>query len=192
MILKKVNDSKDEIDQNHLATIIYTSGTTGTPKGVMLSHRNIVSNALSGKQSFPFPDEPEERVLSFLPLNHIFEKCVSYIYLFSYISIYYAESLETIGENLREVKPMGLPQYPACLEKVFERIMNAGRELKGVKRALFFWAVNLAEKYDDSKNQGPIYNTQLALANKLIFSKVARCAWWKYSFYSYRWRRMPG
>lgn len=170
-LLQKVNEIKATIPVSHLATIIYTSGTTGTPKGVMLSHRNIYSNVQFSKESFPFNDAPESKVLSFLPLNHIFEKTVTYIYLYSGISIYYAESLETIGDNLREIKPDGFTTVPRLLEKVFERIMSKGNELTGIKRKLFFWAVDLAEKYDNLKSGGFWYNIQLAIANKLIFSK---------------------
>ncbi|MEP6512337.1 MAG: long-chain fatty acid--CoA ligase, partial [Parafilimonas sp.] len=169
--LQRVEQVKSTIDTNHLATIIYTSGTTGTPKGVMLTHKNILSNALLSKESFPFPDAPNYKVLSFLPLNHIFEKCVSYIYLFSGIGIYYAESLESIGDNLREVKPEGFTTVPRLLEKVFERIMSAGRNLTGIKKKLFFWALNLAEKYDNLVSGGPLYNMQLSIANELVFSK---------------------
>ena len=169
--LAKVEAIKAGIPASHLATIIYTSGTTGTPKGVMLSHSNIYNNVLFSKNSFPFPDAPSTKVLSFLPLNHIFEKTATYIYLFSCISIYYAESLETIGDNLKEIKPDGFTTVPRLLEKVFEKIMAKGNELSGVKRKLFFWAVELAEKYDNIKSGGLLYNMQLALANKLIFSK---------------------
>jgi len=170
-LLQKVKEVKTTIPVSHLATIIYTSGTTGTPKGVMLSHRNIYSNVQFSKESFPFNDAPESKVLSFLPLNHIFEKTVTYIYLYSGISIYYAESLETIGDNLREIKPDGFTTVPRLLEKVFEKIMSKGNELTGLKRKLFFWAVDLAEKYDNLKSGGLWYNIQLAIANKLIFSK---------------------
>lgn len=169
--LQQVESIKKTIPVSHLATIIYTSGTTGTPKGVMLSHKNIYSNVQFSKESFPFNDAPETRVLSFLPLNHIFEKTCTYIYLYSGISIYYAESLETIGDNLREVKPDGFTTVPRLLEKVYERIMAKGAELTGIKRKLFFWAVGLAEQYDNRKSNGPWYHLQLALANKLIFTK---------------------
>jgi long-chain acyl-CoA synthetase len=169
--LQEVNTIKQTIPPSHLATIIYTSGTTGTPKGVMLSHKNIYTNLIFSKESFPFNDAPQSKVLSFLPLNHIFEKTVTYIYLYSGISIYYAESLETIGDNLREVKPDGFTTVPRLLEKVFERIMSKGNELTGIKRKLFFWAVDLAEKYDNRISGGPLYNMKLAIANKLIFSK---------------------
>ena len=169
--LEKVTEAKAMVPTEHLATIIYTSGTTGTPKGVMLKHSNIYTNVYYSKVSFPFNDAPETKVLSFLPLNHIFEKMCTYIYLFSGISIYYAESLETIGDNLKEVKPDGFTTVPRLLEKVFEKIMTAGSHLTGTKKKLFYWAVGLAEKYDNQKSGGWWYDTQLAIANKLIFSK---------------------
>jgi long-chain acyl-CoA synthetase len=123
------------------------------------------------KESFPFEDRPDFKVLSFLPLNHIFEKMVSYIYLFSGNSIYYAESNDTIGANLLEVKPDLFTTVPRLLEKVYERIMARGAALKGFKRMLFFWAVEVGKKYDNNLDQGVWYNLQLSLANKLVFSK---------------------
>ena len=162
---------KASIKAHHCATIIYTSGTTGFPKGVMLSHRNIVSNVENGKISFPFSDNPQGRTLSFLPLNHIFERLASYIFMSSGHSIYFAESMESIGENLKEVQPTVFCTVPRLLEKVYEKIMAKGAELTGVKKQLFFWAVDLANKYDNLKSGGLSYNLQLALANKLIFSK---------------------
>ncbi|MFN3299032.1 MAG: AMP-dependent synthetase/ligase [Sediminibacterium sp.] len=170
-LLAQVETIKKQVPAEQLATIIYTSGTTGTPKGVMLSHSNIYTNVQFSKKSFPFNDAPESKVLSFLPLNHIFEKTCTYIYLYSGISIYYAESLETIGDNLKEIKPNGFTTVPRLLEKVFEKIMSKGSELTGTKRKLFFWAVDLAEKYDNRVSGGAWYNLQLAIANKLIFSK---------------------
>lgn len=169
--LAALEDLKKTILADHCATIIYTSGTTGTPKGVMLSHRNIVSNVANSKTSFPFADSPHARALSFLPLNHIFERMVSYIYITSGISIYYAESLETIAENLKEVKPHLFTTVPRLLEKVYEKIMEKGAALTGVKRKLFDWAVALGSRYDNIKSGGAWYNIQLALANKIIFSK---------------------
>ena len=180
--LTAISQVKKNIPAAHLATIIYTSGTTGTPKGVMLSHRNIYSNVQFSKESFPFHDAPGTKVLSFLPLNHIFEKTCTYIYLYSGISIYYAESLDTIGDNLREVSPNGFTTVPRLLEKVFERIMAKGNELKGIKRNLFYWAVALAEKYDNKISGGCWYNLQLALANKLIFNKWREALGGKVSF----------
>jgi long-chain acyl-CoA synthetase len=157
------------IGYEDLATIIYTSGTTGTPKGVMLSHKNILSNVTSSMPCFP-PGE-NLRALSFLPLNHIFERMVSYLYLFKGTSIYYAESLDTIGDNLKEVQPQLFTTVPRLLEKVYERIMIKGSELTGIKKKLFYWAHDLAEKFDINQPLSAGYRLQLALANKLIFSK---------------------
>ena len=170
-LLDQVASIKKIIPVTQLATIIYTSGTTGVPKGVMLSHQNIYSNVMFSKESFPFEDAPDSKVLSFLPLNHIFEKMVTYIYLYSGISIYYAESLDTIGDNLKEIKPDGFTTVPRLLEKVFEKIMAKGAEQTGIKKKLFFWAVALGEKYDNINSGGFWYNLQLAVANKLIFTK---------------------
>jgi long-chain acyl-CoA synthetase len=167
--LSKVKLIAGAVQSKDLATIIYTSGTTGIPKGVMLSHQNILSNVIA---SIPcFPPVENSRALSFLPLNHIFERMVTYIYLMKGTSIYYAEGLETIAENLREVKPHLFTTVPRLLEKIYDRIMLKGMELTGMKKKLFFWAHDLANKYEINKNQGISYNMQLAMANKLIFSK---------------------
>jgi len=165
----RVKEIAANVKYEDVATILYTSGTTGTPKGVMLTHRNILSNVVACLPCFP-PGE-NMRSLSFLPLNHIFEKMVSYLYLFKGTSIYYAESLDTIGENLKEVKPHMFTTVPRLLEKVYDRIMQKGNELTGIKKKLFFWAHGLAEKFEINQNQGLWYNIQLKLANKLIFSK---------------------
>jgi long-chain acyl-CoA synthetase len=167
----KLEAIKKNISADHCATIIYTSGTTGEPKGVMLSHRNIVSNVMNSIKSFPFEKDVEARALSFLPLNHIFERMVSYIYIYSGISIFYAETLESIGENLKEVKPNIFCTVPRLLEKVYEKIMSKGASLSGVKRKLFDWAVALADSTTTKRPGGWAYNLQLALANKLVFSK---------------------
>jgi long-chain acyl-CoA synthetase len=169
--LQQVEQLRQSIPADHTATIIYTSGTTGTPKGVMLSHKNIATNAFLSKKSFPFYDDPNTKVLSFLPLNHIFEKLVTYIYLYSGNSIYYAESLETIGDNLKEVQPNGFTTVPRLLEKVYEKIMTTGKNLTGIKKKLFSWSVALGEKYDNNISGGWWYNLQLSIANKLVFSK---------------------
>jgi long-chain acyl-CoA synthetase len=170
--LTRIPALADRIKYEDLFTIIYTSGTTGTPKGVMLSHKNVLSNVLSSIESaFNEIGVAGNKALSFLPLNHIFERMVTYIYLFGGTSIYYAESLETIGDNLKEVRPTLFSTVPRLLEKVYEKIMMKGMELTGVKRKLFFWAHDLADRFELHKNQGFWYNTQLSLANKLVFSK---------------------
>ncbi|HEV7783156.1 MAG TPA: long-chain fatty acid--CoA ligase [Chitinophagaceae bacterium] len=166
---ERIKPVADKIGYEDLATIIYTSGTTGTPKGVMLSHRNILSNVMACIPCFPPGDEM--RSLSFLPLNHIFERMVTYLYLFRGTSIYYAESLETIGDNLKEVKPHMFTTVPRLLEKVYDRIMQKGNSLKGISKKLFFWAHGLAEKFEINTNQGFLYNLKLGIANKIIFSK---------------------
>ena len=153
-----------------LATIIYTSGTTGNPKGVMLTHKNIVSNIHDSMPAFTFAGT-NSKALSFLPLNHIFERMVTYIYLNAGVSIYYAENMDTIGLNLREVKPLVFTTVPRLLEKVYERIMNTGLELKGIKRVLFFWALDLGKKYDNINKGSLWYQLQLAIANALVFKK---------------------
>ncbi|MFT3979617.1 MAG: long-chain fatty acid--CoA ligase [Ferruginibacter sp.] len=163
--------NRETIRAEDCATIIYTSGTTGKPKGVMLSHRNLVSNVLNSVASFPFQERPDAKALSFLPLNHIFERMISYLYIHTGVSIYYAESLETIGDNLKEVKPNMFTTVPRLLEKVYERIMSKGAEQTGIKKKLFYWAVDLAKDYDNLKKGTLGYRMQLALANKLIFSK---------------------
>ncbi len=166
--LGRLSAISDKIDYKDLATIIYTSGTTGTPKGVMLSHENILSNVVA---CLPCMPRGPLKVLSFLPLNHIYERMLTYLYLFSSSSIYYAESMDTIGDNLKEVKPQMFVTVPRLLEKVYDRIMQKGSELTGVKKKLFFWACGLGARYEINKKMGFWYDMQLSLANKLIFSK---------------------
>jgi len=170
--MEKMRGIRDSIGYDDLCTIIYTSGTTGTPKGVMLSHKNILSNVMNVEEVFrPIVTSRNDRSLSFLPLNHIFERMVSYIYMFYGCSIYYAESLDTIGDNLKEVQPTVFATVPRLLEKVYDRIIAKGSELTGLKKKLFFWAVNIGNRFEVDKDQGWWYRFQLALANKLIFSK---------------------
>jgi long-chain acyl-CoA synthetase len=168
-ILSGIKAISNKIKNEDLVTIIYTSGTTGTPKGVMLSHKNILSNVLDSMPCFP-PGE-NLKALSFLPLNHIFERMISFLYLFKGTSVFFAESIETIPQNLKEVKPDLFTTVPRLLEKVYEKIMQKGNELKGLKRKLFFWAHDLASKFEINKKKGFFYNLQLSLANKIIFNK---------------------
>lgn len=167
---KKLSEIMSMVDPESLATIIYTSGTTGTPKGVMLSHRNIVSNVISATRKFPF-DEKNQTALSFLPLCHIFERTFIYGYLHNNIGVYYAESLETISENLKEVRPYFMTAVPRLLEKVYDKIYAKGNELNGIKKILFFWAVKIALQFEPYNQMGVFYNFKLAIAKKLILSK---------------------
>jgi len=157
------------IRKEDTATIIYTSGTTGFPKGVMLSHHNIMSNLLAA--AVRVPCKAGDKSLSFLPLNHIYERMLTYMMMYSSIGIHYAESMETIGDNLKEIKPQVFSTVPRLLEKVYDKIVAKGMELTGVKRKLFFWALDLGLRYEFKGANGWWYETQLKLANRLIFSK---------------------
>lgn len=165
----RIEKIKNSIQEKDLATLIYTSGTTGNPKGVMLSHENLVSNAVASRERLPVGSEAKS--LSFLPLSHVYERMVCYLYIYTGTSIYYAESLDTIGENLKEVHPDVFTAVPRLLEKVYDKIVAKGAELSGIKRALFFWALALGQKYDVHHNNGAWYSFQLKMANKIIFSK---------------------
>lgn len=163
-----IEELKANVRNEDLATIIYTSGTTGNPKGVMLSHNNILSNVLACADRIPVDEQ--SRVLTFLPVCHVYERMLHYLYMYMGSAIYFAESLDTIGDNIREVKPHVFTAVPRLIEKVFDKIMAKGDELTGIKRKLFFWAVELAEKYEvDGRSFG--YNLKLKIARKLIFSK---------------------
>ena len=165
-----VQKRKDEVNPADLATIIYTSGTTGVPKGVMLSHHNVVSNVLSGSKRLPLTIG-EASALSFLPVCHIFERVILYIYMYNSVSVYFAESLETIADNLREVKPQVMTAVPRLLEKVYDKIYAKGEELSGVKQKLFYWAVNIGLQYEPYGQNGAWYEFKLKIARKLILSK---------------------
>lgn len=165
----QIKPISDRIGYKDLATIIYTSGTTGKPKGVMLSHENILSNVLACVPCLP--PKKNMKALSFLPLNHIFERMISYFYLYTGTAIYYAENMDTIGDNLKEIKPDMFTTVPRLLEKVYEKIMAKGAEQKGIKKALFFWAHKLATQYEINQPLGTVYKIKLAIANKLIFKK---------------------
>lgn len=167
---EKVEECKKAVLPNDLATIIYTSGTTGRPKGVMLSHNNVVSNVLSATQKLPLQAD-KNIALSFLPVCHIFERVILYIYYFKRIEIHFAESLETISDNLNEVHPYFMTAVPRLLEKVFDKIYARGAELSGIKQKLFYWAVDLGLQYEPYGKNGMLYGIKLAIARKLIFSK---------------------
>jgi long-chain acyl-CoA synthetase len=168
--LQHIETIKASILPEHLATIIYTSGTTGNPKGVMLSHYNIASNVTSSMDAFNFCNS-DECTLSFLPLNHIFERTVLYIYLCKGVAVYFAEGMETIGNDLKEVKPVVFTTVPRLLEKVYEKIDAKGSQLEGFKRKIFDWAVNLALQYDINKPKSFFYSIQLSIADRLVYSK---------------------
>ena len=166
----KVNIKKEEVIPDDLATIIYTSGTTGVPKGVMLTHRNIVSNILSASKRLP-PMENKNKALSFLPLCHIFERIIIYMYYYSRVEIYFAESLETISENLNEIKPFYMTAVPRLIEKIFDKIEGKAEEFKGVKKSLYKWSISIADRFDIEKQNRIFYNIKLMIARFLVFSK---------------------
>ena len=167
---KEVEARKEAIKPSDLATIIYTSGTTGRPKGVMLSHHNIVSNVISSKKRVPL-DYGNSKALSFLPVCHIFERMILYLYQYCGVDIYFAESIEKLTENAQEVKPEVMTAVPRLYEKIYDKIILKGEDLSGIKKKLFFWAVNLGLKYEPYGANGWWYEKQLGIARKLIFSK---------------------
>jgi long-chain acyl-CoA synthetase len=166
----EVQDRKNAVQTTDLATIIYTSGTTGKPKGVMLSHQNIVSNVLDSSNRIPF-DATNSKGLSFLPICHIFERMILYLYQYYGVSIYFGESIEKISENIKDVQPTVMSVVPRLLEKVYDSIYAKGTALTGIKKKLFFWAIDLGLKYEPYGANGFWYEFQLKIARKLIFSK---------------------
>jgi long-chain acyl-CoA synthetase len=165
---QEIEERKTNINNLDLATIIYTSGTTGNPKGVMLSHNNIISNVLACVDRMPCDEH--SRVLTFLPVCHVYERMLHYLYMYMGCAIYFAESMDTIGDNIREVKPHMFTAVPRLIEKVYDKIIHKGEELKGFKKSLFFWAVKIGEQYEVT-GRSFFYNIKLAIARKLIFSK---------------------
>jgi long-chain acyl-CoA synthetase len=166
---KKLESIKPTINEDDVATLIYTSGTTGFPKGVMLSHKNILSNVTAA--AWIFPVDETSKGLSYLPLCHVYERTVNYILQYKGVSIYYAENMGTIIDNIQEVKPHIMTTVPRLLEKVYDKIMAKGRKLKGIKKQIFFYAVNLGLKYQYDGNKRILYNLQLKLVDGLVFSK---------------------
>lgn len=165
-----VEECKNKVQSEDLATIIYTSGTTGKPKGVMLSHRNIVSNVINSAPRIPF-EAGKSRALSFLPICHIFERMILYLYQYYGVSVYFGESIDKISDNIKEVKPTVITAVPRLLEKVYDKIYSKGSELTGIKKKLFFWAIDLGLRYEPYGANGFWYEFQLKIARKLIFSK---------------------
>lgn len=166
----EVEARKETVTTEDLATIIYTSGTTGRPKGVMLSHKNIVSNVLGSEKRIPF-QAGKSKALSFLPICHIFERMVVYLYQYYGVGIYFAESIDKLSDNLKETRPHVMTAVPRLLEKVYDRIYAKGAELTGIKKKLFFWAIELGLKFEPYGKNGWWYEFQLGIARKLIFSK---------------------
>ena len=168
--LQEIEARKDAISEADLATIIYTSGTTGRPKGVMLSHQNIVSNVIASEKRLPLT-YGNAKALSFLPMCHIYERMLLYLYIYSGTQIYFAESLETIGDNLKEIQPSVMTAVPRLLEKLYDKIYAKGADLSGIKKKLFYWAVDLGLQYEPYGQNGWWYEQKLKIARKLIFSK---------------------
>ncbi|MCU4175740.1 AMP-dependent synthetase/ligase [Carboxylicivirga sp. N1Y90] len=163
------NDRKNSIQESDLVSIIYTSGTTGNPKGVMLSHENFMSNM---KASIPlFPLSPRDNILSFLPLCHVYERMINYLYQANGCSIYYAENLATIAQNLVEIKATAFVTVPRVIERIYDKLVSKGEDLSGIKRSIFFWAMRLGERYRTNGNNYPLYALELKIARKLVFSK---------------------
>ena len=166
----EVQKRMDAVKEDDLATLIYTSGTTGRPKGVMLTHKNIVSNAINSSTRLPL-ESGQAIALSFLPVCHIYERMLQYMYQYNGVSVYFAESIEKISDNLKEVKPDVMSAVPRLLEKVYDKIIAKGADLTGIKKALFFWAVDLGLEYEPYNANGGWYEFKLKIARKLIFSK---------------------
>lgn len=167
---QEVQKRMDGVHEDDLATLIYTSGTTGRPKGVMLSHKNIACNAKHSKGRLPI-EMGKSKALSFLPVCHIYERMLLYMYQYCGVSIHFAESLETISDNLKEIHPEVMTAVPRLLEKVYDKIIAKGADLTGVKKKLFFWAVDLGLQWEPYGQNGWVYETKLKVARKLIFSK---------------------
>ena len=167
---QEVQKRMDAVQEDDLATLIYTSGTTGKPKGVMLSHKNIACNAKHSKGRLPI-EMGKSKALSFLPVCHIYERMLLYMYQYCGVSIHFAESLETISDNLKEIHPEVMTAVPRLLEKVYDKIIAKGADLTGVKKKLFFWAVDLGLQWQPYGQNGWVYETKLKVARKLIFSK---------------------
>lgn len=165
----KFKEIRNSISDEELVSIIYTSGTTGNPKGVMLSHKNFMSNM---KDAYPlFPLSPKDNILSFLPLCHVYERMINYLYQYNGCSIYYAENLGTIAQNLAEIKASAFVTVPRVIERIYDKLVAKGNDLSGISKILFFWAMHLGERYRANGRNYPLYALKLKIARKLIFSK---------------------
>lgn len=165
-----LNELRTKVQANDLASIIYTSGTTGRPKGVMLSHNNIIQNFLGCQDRVPFK-YGKDKALSFLPCCHVYERMLLYLYQYGGVSIYFAESIDKIAININEVHPNVMCVVPRLLEKVYDKIIEKGTSLSGIKRKIFFWSVEIGEQFEVVENQGFLYNLKLNLAKKLVLNK---------------------
>jgi long-chain acyl-CoA synthetase len=166
---EKFNKIKDSISPDDIVSMIYTSGTTGMPKGVMLTHRNFLSNVEGVAPDFDL--SKDDKALSFLPLCHVFERMVNYLYQYKGCSIYYAENLGTIARDLKDIKASIFTTVPRVIERIYDKLVTKGHDLEGTKKKIFFWAMNLGERYNVTGNNSAIYNSKLKLARKLVFSK---------------------
>jgi len=164
----RIQQMKADVKEPDISSIIYTSGTTGEPKGVMLTHKNIVQNVLA---AVPVVPEGVERAISFLPLNHVFERMLNYLFIHKAVEIYYAESVDTLVDDIKEIKPHSFATVPRLLEKIYDKIYAKGLDLKGIKKGLFFSSLRTGQKYEDHKTQSVFYKAKLAIDNKLVFSK---------------------
>ena len=161
---------KAAVDEMECATIIYTSGTTGTPKGVMLSHHNLMNQFPNFHYTI---SDTSTRAFSFLPVCHAYERALIYCYQYRGMSIYYAESLATIASDMREVHPTMMCAVPRVLERFYDAIYQSGRKQKGIARMIFFWALHLGERYKiDAVSRHWFYNWKLGIADKLVYSKI--------------------
>ncbi len=164
-------ERRNAVTPDDIATLIYTSGTTGLSKGVMLTHNNIISNVKMASWFVQYL-KPGDRALSFLPLSHILERTGDYLWQYKGLKLYYAESIDTIGDDMRDIKVNTFITVPRVFEKVYDKIVSKGRDLKGIKKMLFFWALEVGDKFDPNpENRSALYNFKLSVANKLIFSK---------------------
>lgn len=168
----EVEKARDAVNPEDLATIIYTSGTTGLPKGVMLSHKNVVSNVIAATPRIPGLIKGEAKTLSFLPVCHSFERFIQYLYIYNGASIYFAESIETIKADLNYCQPTIFTAVPRLLEKFFDGIVANGTSAGGLKTKIFEWAVSLALQWEPEHANGGFYHWKLGIADKLVFSKV--------------------